>query len=317
MEWFTECKVLPGIGEGGKTAVDISLASIGHNMALVAYHYGTHSPMERWAILSLTKRGTIKTQSIAGPPNPHGVFGMQLCRVGEVVVAYGGSVSSDGRRRGGPACYMAVYYIDTDRWQRLPYKDGECPEPRRYPLVFSVGDSLVVAGGWVERKANPQDTWVWSLETRLWTQVGDCPADLHNTGATHGTSHHIYTRCNHYVYSGTKKEWSEERGHVANGIYPNSFLHTPLYGECQLLATRLSKGFGKGRQRVVILIRDSVSLDRTTLEYLPLSDYQYSSLGQCVTAWFNPCTLLVVGSEMICIVEVDASAVRPYVLFEP
>ncbi|GIQ87431.1 hypothetical protein KIPB_009468 [Kipferlia bialata] len=297
---------------------DVELNEMQRTVAALTQEVTAASPVEQWAILSLTRRGTVKTQSIAGPPNPYGVFGMQLYRVGEVVVAYGGSVSSEGHRgkvlTKEPVWYMAVYLIDTDEWQTVPYMDGYCPGPRRFPRVFSVGDTLVVAAGWGKEKTSLQDTWLWSLETSLWRQVGDCPAGLHNTGATHGTSHHIYTGYTHYVYSGTNRQWCEERGDVQNGIFPNSILHTSLYGECQLLATRMSVG-GKRRRRAVPILRDNVSLERVALEYLPLNHCQYRSLDHAKAVWFGNCTLLVVASEMVLLVEVDPSLLRPYVLF--
>ncbi|GIQ87646.1 hypothetical protein KIPB_009725 [Kipferlia bialata] len=313
MSWFTDCKVLPGIGKRLFDRIDHSVASIGHNQALLAYSCGDE-PVEQFAILSLTEGGTIHTQSVPGPPNPDGVGGMRLYRVGEVVVAYGGSVSSEGQRGEEPCWYMAVYYIDTDEWETLPYVQWKCPFPRRRPRVFSVGDTLVVAGGWGKTTARLEDYWEWSLETRLWRQMSGCPIGEH-AGATHGTSHHIYSLTRHYTYIATRRVWSTEKCHIPGG---SPVFSLSLYGECQLLATKLTDvggTGGNGPRKAVPMLRDNVSLDRVALDLLPLSDIQYTSLDKAKAVWLNPCTILVVAIDFMLLVEVDPSLLSPYVLF--
>ncbi|GIQ83016.1 hypothetical protein KIPB_004259 [Kipferlia bialata] len=123
---------------------------------MVTYHLTGDDMSQRWMVLTLNDEKSIDTQSISGPSNPEGVFGMSLTRVGEVVVAYGGNAMKGTNATFQYAWFMAVYSIDTAEWKALPYIEGVCPQPRKFPITFAVGDCLVVTGGWSKKKRTKQ-----------------------------------------------------------------------------------------------------------------------------------------------------------------
>ncbi|GIQ87209.1 hypothetical protein KIPB_009206 [Kipferlia bialata] len=166
------------------------MASLGHNRAmLVSTDHtsddATHAvsggtPVACWRILTLSPDRTIKSQRIPGPYNPNGMYGMQLERVGEVVVAYGGVLWGEDLVSMVPIWFMAVYSIDTGVWETIPRPEGSTsPTPSFHPYVFPLGDTLVVVRG----SSDNGETWEWSLETREWTSICSEEVDARRTHA--------------------------------------------------------------------------------------------------------------------------------------
>ncbi|GCA62880.1 hypothetical protein KIPB_006371 [Kipferlia bialata] len=255
----------------------------------------------KWLILSLTNNGEVDRESIPGPDNPGGVVGMQLARVGDVVVAYGGGQWDSYEEWYKPHRFMAVYTIATGEWETIPYTEGPSPG---MPHVFSTGDALVVVGGYKENDMD-YDTWEWSVESRVWTQCGRCPTEVYsgNVGVLLGSTYHLYTECCHLSYA--NQRW--QRLHDVDGY--GVFFATPLYGHNMLVITCPTGAIMVQESDLQYWIFDSVSQDMIPLPPLPLSDEQSASLRFCSGVFLNPTTLLVVTYNTAILVDVD-----PYVL---
>ncbi|GIQ86101.1 hypothetical protein KIPB_007887, partial [Kipferlia bialata] len=73
-----------------------------------------------------------------------------------------------------PCWFMHVYSIATGVWHEIPYVAGESPTHRDFPLIFAVGDTLVLTGGFGRDEgtgvSHLVDTWEWSVYTERWTR---------------------------------------------------------------------------------------------------------------------------------------------------
>ncbi|GCA63789.1 hypothetical protein KIPB_011920, partial [Kipferlia bialata] len=128
----------------------------------------------QWFIYSLTgevENYTVKIEPIDGPSNPDEVYDIQLVRVRDSVVAFG-TLAPDEATIGQavPHWFLHVYCIATGVWHEIPYVAGESPTHRGFPLLFAVGDTLVLTGGIGVDTEWPVDTWEWSVCTERWTK---------------------------------------------------------------------------------------------------------------------------------------------------
>ncbi|GIQ84551.1 hypothetical protein KIPB_006065 [Kipferlia bialata] len=320
--WYTDCTVLPGVGDDEEEAVyDIGMASLGHNTAMMCYQVdlGTEGyvPKEKWFILSLTPDRTIDIQRIPGPPNPQGVYSMQLVRVGDAVVAYGGHTLNpiEAEREeyddSIPRWFMAVYTIATGEWESVPYTEGDLsPEPLCWSCLFGIGNTLVVVGGNQHPPdvVSPMLTWEYSLDTRQWTRCMDCPRAMSSktSGATFHGTHHIYSDA-HLAYKDRK--WTKTPIDMGDPTV-RTLLAVPLYGHNQLMAvTKWCRKTSKGVQRFYLC--DPVSNEPRPLPPLPLSARQLRYLVQSKTVMLSPTTMLSVATDTSVLVEIDPALLGP------
>ncbi|GIQ83648.1 hypothetical protein KIPB_005000, partial [Kipferlia bialata] len=125
----------------------------------VAEGTGRNKFVQKWRLLTLSPDRQVENEPIDGPSLPAGVFAVQIARVGELVVAFGGKT----------LCSGVGYSILTGEWETVDDKQdediakaiaatgwgfsnltdrgGKNPVPRDMPLVFGTDDCLVVCGG--------------------------------------------------------------------------------------------------------------------------------------------------------------------------
>ncbi|GIQ82152.1 hypothetical protein KIPB_003238 [Kipferlia bialata] len=338
--WHTRCSLAWGVNFFKKRPRDLSLVTIGHNTAMLTYTMHKGGPKQIWNVLTL-EEGQLNKVDIPGPSNPQGIIDIQLCRVGEVVVAYGGQLPKRGERatvgsrlhRSHSVWFMAIYSIDSDEWELVSYAEGQCPQPRSFPLLFAVEDTMVVTGAGsdtistsgsiLKMKPNvfPEDTWEWSLETRLWTEIDKCPSHLKTVGLTHGDCHHIYSRGQHIVYRGrettdtaTEREretWLREPCDIPH----ESSVIVPLFGERQLRIAKYRTGMAhNGVKCLYVSVSDNVahsSLSYAPIGILRLSPPRCRDINRSCTVMLNPYTMLIVSGNTTLLVDIDPRLLGP------
>ncbi|GCA62083.1 hypothetical protein KIPB_001100 [Kipferlia bialata] len=307
-DWYTACTEIPRVVQGGAIS-HLSMATLGDNGAMLVYREDDDdedaypdSAEERWLILSLTHNGEVERETIPGPPNPGGVVGMQLARVGDVVVAYGGGEWDMYEEWYKPHWFMAAYTIATGDWETIPYTKGPSIG---MPHVFSTGDALVVVGGYEDDMV--YDTWEWSLESRVWAQSGRCPTEVFsgNVGVLLGSTYYLYTGA--CLLSYTNQRW--QRLHDVDRY--GAILAAPLYGNHMLVLTCQIDSIMVQESDLHYWIFDSVSQDMIPPPPLPLSDEQSASLQFCSGIFLNPTTILIVTHKAAMLVDVDPFVLGP------
>ncbi|GCA62339.1 hypothetical protein KIPB_002885 [Kipferlia bialata] len=269
-----------------------------------------------WVILSVCGH-SITTESIKGPSNPDYVYGMQLHRVGDTVVAYGGvAILSEC-----DPWFMAVYCIATGEWETYPYPEG--PPALSSTTAFSMGDTLVVTGYPYEEKEEGEEegeregeakreTWEWSVCTREWTQIPSLEGGqggFNAVGSTGGYSFMFFHRLSRICYS--RGMWEKEDpiwDPCPLDVHGNTLYHSigvPLgRNEIQLVSPA-----DDGATYTVWLL-DPVSLDLVPLQPLPLPDRDEHFTSACAVM-VSPTTMLFLRSDVSLVVEIDPHFLSP------
>ncbi|GCA64326.1 hypothetical protein KIPB_013942, partial [Kipferlia bialata] len=323
--WFTDAK------EFEFDSSDIlAAASLGCNrVLLLTIDYGSGIGRCEWRILThpfdASELGRVDI--VQGPEIPDDLMVVDLCRIQDVVVAYGGSKLSDEGIV--PFWFMAVYTISTGEWETIPYTEGECPVPRSAPYVCTLSDRMVVLGG--ERKESAEgrtpysDTWEWSVDTREWTQCEDIPRAL--AGSVAGVNMDVIrvpvrdasSGDVSVLYSGGRYHLDTDPWQSRLGVETgSSVLDVPLYGQHRLVITMNSSAEPEAVSDLEYWIVDSVSHDRMQCQPLfpPTPEQDVAPLNgafSCgvIPVMLNPTTLLIFASEVIVRVTIDPFLVSP------
>eukprot|EP00704_Kipferlia_bialata_P013523 g13523.t1 len=331
--WFTDAKEF----DLGSPTI-LAAASLGCNrVLLVSKDYWSDLERCEWRILTLTEECNhsdaahpVHLETVPGPTLPDGLLDMTLCRIQDVVVAYGWMRLVEGDYI--PVWFMTVYSISTGEWETIPYAEGECPVPRLTPQVCALSDRLVVIGGCgpvsEDREECPTlyfDTWEWSVYSREWTHRGaDCPrqliggaagviGDVIHALADAGGETVQYSNGRYRLETDTWRSWlGVEAGFC--------LLDVPLHGQHRLIITNILHDDPViAAQSLKYWIVDAVSLDRVQCQPLfereeegavSYLDYGISD-GRAISVMLNPTTLLVVVNEGVVRVALDPFLVSP------
>ncbi|GIQ89039.1 hypothetical protein KIPB_011418, partial [Kipferlia bialata] len=346
--WFSHCTSWPSITKSGGHS--LTAVCIGQNTVMAVYFTSNRGrgrerlpPQLVWSIVTLSEENIPQTETVTGPTIPGTVESVYLERVGGYVVAY--TCHADVPNS---TWHMHTYCIDTGEWEELFYEDGCIPEPRVRPLVFQVGQSLILTGGYgVSDLRRYKDTWEWSQDTRLWTQVDDCPhtLDRFSCGAgTDGVYHTFGTDTPHHsqyhpVNSGaignaTVSRWSTEPDptdiatRCLGTVQPADFDQFDDEEIYQATAISLSNthqlhvvqtGFDDCCEVGVptCWIRDCISLDTVRVASVPglvdvTHDDQYTNdISGMAMLMINQDTLLVMSPRVTLVVEVCHDVLSP------
>ncbi|GCA63024.1 hypothetical protein KIPB_007374 [Kipferlia bialata] len=331
LPWYTDVSTHPALRKGERV-INISAASLGENRVMTTtisipireVHDLRPTVNTSWQILTLSDsepNQSISSETISGPPNAKGVIDTQLVRVADTVVAYGSNMPSRGcsccNRRG--CWFMWVYSIATCEWREMPYVDGDSPCLRQGPVLFSIGDSLVLTGGLPYGERLPKtDTWEWSLQTHTWTYKGECdaiPTVRILQGSTSGDTFHAFKReyrseeFYHVQYCrGTWNEVPDLWGRSLLGVaYPKEFWSgctkaVSLSDQYQLVIHQ-RRGRGDTPYITECVVRDCISLDVVPLEVLSVDE----AIEKAAFLFVNPETLLIVCPHTHIVVTLDPS----------
>ena len=103
-----------------------------------------------------------------------GVSGTQVLVAGGVIDGMSDNNIPSGRRQVGAYAYDTV----RDQWETLP----PLPEAVGYNMGGVIGKKFYVMGGSTNQTRTP-DTFVFDLDSRVWTRIDPLPRDLSSAGA--------------------------------------------------------------------------------------------------------------------------------------
>ncbi|GIQ80745.1 hypothetical protein KIPB_001587 [Kipferlia bialata] len=317
--WYYDCRRVPNdtvdTVKGG--VQHKQLVPIGHNEALFTYGLTDKEDRRRctqhWCIMSLSQDGSLSSLPIDAPPGSSGIVNMQIVRVADSVIAYGGYIQPQqfGLSHNVPSHAMFTYSIDTREWAEVVC-EGEVPQPRLAPLVFPFKNSLVLMGGYMypkegERGTEPRkDMWQWcgERERGAWTRIGEMPPGLKASGLVGVETQDALLFCNYqvdgtvtYKYTPHNQHWEGPLPlrHLSNGeMVEGQKMYEP-YRFCALSDKKLlymSKDRYKSNLR--LWLYNTVAGECVQCEGVP-----GLVAGSTATCLINPTTLLILGDDKL------------------
>ncbi|GCA62893.1 hypothetical protein KIPB_006457 [Kipferlia bialata] len=214
---------------------------------------------------------------------------------------------------------MALYPIATGKWERVEECESCSPPYRLHPVVFALGETVVLCCGEDFGMWGIKDTWEWSLVTREWTETEIPPVDLTDApGSVVGEKYHVYLD---YEYSTNRPnpvhmqycngKWKSEQHHWNPLGKPQGFGYTSQFCVSLLREHQLLFALQRDASTPKTWLLDHVSLDRALLEPLPITEEDMLQGQRFGLVLLDARTLLLIHSRYTLIVDIDPHFLSP------